>query len=72
MLIRKKLNLFKRGKLEEANNLRKYFKKQIRKSARTYYKNKVKDLCQDKPKNWYYQIKILTGKRPDPFLHMRG
>jgi hypothetical protein len=46
--------------------LKKILKKQIRKFARSFYKNKVKDLCQDKPKNWYSQIKILAIKRPEP------
>ena len=66
MLMQKKWNLFKRVKLVEANNCRKYLKKQIIKFARSCYKNKVKDLCQDKPKNWYSQIKILASKRPEP------
>ena len=63
--IRKILNLFKNGKLNEANKLRKAIKKEIRKSARSYYKNKVKELFTNTPKNWYSEVKKLFGRSLD-------
>ena len=40
-LIRTKLKLFKNGKSDEDNKTRKLIKKEIRKLARSYCKNKV-------------------------------
>ena len=62
MLIRTNINLFKRGNLADANKLRKELKSQIRKAARAYYKNKIKNLCHGKPKNWYSEIKNLPAR----------
>ena len=61
-LIRIKLNLLKSGKTSEANSLRKHIKKEIRKSASSYYKCKVQDLFSTKPKQWYNRIKKICGK----------
>ena len=62
-LIRTKLKLFKNGKPDEANKLRKSIKREIRKLARSYYKNKVEVLFTNKPKNWYSEVKKLCGRR---------
>jgi hypothetical protein len=62
-LIRTKLKLFKNGKPDEANKLRKSIKREIRKLARSYYKNKVKNFFTNKPKNWYSEVKKLCGRR---------
>jgi hypothetical protein len=59
-LIRKKLNLFRNGKLDETNKLRKAIKKEIRQSARSYNNNKVKELFTNKPKNRYSEVKICV------------
>ena len=63
-LIRKKINFFKAGRITEANSLRKFLKKKLRKAASNYYNNKVKDLYSNKPKQWYRKIKEICGKSP--------
>ena len=63
-LIRKKINLFKQGHIRQANDLRKFLKRKLRKAASEYYNSKFKDLYSNKPKQWYRKIKEICGKNP--------
>ena len=58
-LITTKLKLFKNGKPDEANKLRKSIKREICKLARSYYRNKAEELFTNKLKNWYSEVKML-------------
>ena len=65
-LIRYKINLLKNDKTSEANSLCKHIKKEIRKSASSYYQYKVKGLFSTKPKQWYNRKKYLLICTPNP------
>ena len=61
-LIRKEINLFKQGRITEANNLRKFLKRKLRKKASEYCNSKVKDLYSNKPKQCYRKSKEIWEK----------
>ena len=48
--------------MDEGNKLRKAIKKEIRKYAQSYYKNKVIELFTTKLKNGYSKVKKLCGR----------
>ena len=56
--------MFKQGHITQANDLRKFLKRKLRKAATEYYNSKVKDLYSNKPKQWYRKIKEICGKNP--------
>ena len=60
-LIRTKLELFKNGKLDEANLLRKSIKREIRKLLRSYYKNKIEELFTNKQKTGIPKLKSYAA-----------
>ena len=61
IITRTKLKLLKKGKLNEANILRKSIKREIRKLARSYYKNKIEELFINKPKTGIPRLKSYAA-----------
>ena len=57
-----KLKLFRLGKKEEALTLRKQIKKEIRRAASRYGKNKLNYLKQSKPQQWFKKVKEIGGR----------
>jgi len=63
LIRKKKINLFKQGHITQANDLRKFLKRKLRKASE-YYNSKVKDLFSNKPKQCHRKIKEICGKKP--------
>ena len=61
-LIHLQLNLFRLGKKKEALTLRKKIKKEIRRAASLYGKNKLNYLKQSKPKQWFKKLKEIGSR----------